>query len=414
MPLTPVLAASAGHADLLFGLFVIFIAAKLAAELFERLRQPAVVGEILAGVVIGPSVLGWVATNEVTAALSEIGVILLLFTVGLEVKPRAIFQVGAMAMLVAVAGVVLPFLAGWGLMAWWGTPTIENVFIGAAMVATSVGITARVLAAKGLLQTKVSQIILGAAVIDDILGLMVLSVVAGLAESGGIHYAELATTAALSIGFTVFMLFVGVPVATRVLPSAGRLRIGNPYFIVALAICLGLSWLATQMNVAPIIGAFLAGMALSEAGEEAEIHHEVSSVMEFLVPFFLVGIGLQLDLAVFGDPGVMLLTVMITVIAVLTKLLGCGVASLSLGVRKAAQIGMGMVPRGEVGIIVAQIGLGLGVLSASIYGVIVFMAVATTLIAPPFLSLLFRGEAVDECEPGSEVVDRDEVIAGID
>lgn len=409
-----VLAAATGHGELLFGLFAIFVVAKLAAELFERLRQPAVVGEILAGVLIGPSVLGWVGPNEVTAALAEIGVILLLFSVGLEVKPRAIFKVGPLALLVASAGVVLPFGAGWGFMAWWGTPTVENVFIGAAMVATSVGITARVLAAKGLLQAKVSQIILGAAVIDDILGLMVLSVVASMAE-GGIRVGEIATTAGLSIGFTIFMLVVGAPVASRVLPAARRLRIGNPKFIVALALCLGLSWLATKLNVAPIIGAFLAGMALSEAGEDDEaLHHEVGAVMEFLVPFFLVGIGMQLDLAVFRDPNVIVLAIVITVLAVLTKFVGCGVAAYSLGTRRAAQIGMGMVPRGEVGIIVAQIGLGLGVLSGAIYGVIVFMAVATTLIAPPLLALLFAGETSDPADPDCEVVDADEPLASID
>jgi Kef-type K+ transport system membrane component KefB len=413
MPPPTVFAAATGHGDLLFGLVAIFVVAKVAAELFERLRQPAVVGEILAGVLIGPSVLALVGPNDVTAALSEIGVILLLFAVGLEVKPRAILKVGPMALLVAVAGVVLPFLAGWGFMSWWGTPTVENVFIGAAMVATSVGITARVLGSKGLLQAKVSQIILGAAVIDDILGLMVLSVVSSMAE-GGVRVGEIATTAALSIGFTIFMLVVGAPVATRALPAARKLRVGNPKFVVALALCLTLSWLATKLNVAPIIGAFLAGMALSEAGEEETLHHEVGAVMEFLVPFFLVGIGMQLDLTVFRDPNVVLLAIVITLIAVATKFVGCGVAAYSLGARRAAQIGMGMVPRGEVGIIVAQIGLGLGVLSGAIYGVIVCMAVVTTLVAPPLLALLFAGETCDPADPDCEVVDADEPLASID
>jgi Kef-type K+ transport system membrane component KefB len=384
---------------------VIFAVAKLAAEIFERLRQPAVVGEILAGVLIGPSVLGWVRPNEVTAALSEIGVILLLFTVGLEVKPRAILKVGPLALLVAVAGVALPFVAGWGLMYLWGSPTVEGVFIGAAMVATSVGITARVLAAKGLLQTRVSQIILGAAVIDDILGLMVLSVVSSLAE-GGLRVGEVATTALLSAGFTVLMLAVGPPIATRALPAARKLRIGNPYVIVALAVCLGLSWLATKLNVAPIIGAFLAGMALSEAGEK-DLHHEVGSVMEFLLPFFLVGIGLQLDLAAFGDRGVLLLAAAVTALAVVTKFIGCGAAAASLGLRGAAQVGIGMVPRGEVGIIVAQIGLGLGVLSPALYGVVVAMAVATTLVAPPLLTLMFAGQKSEDVAEEQEVVDLD-------
>lgn len=413
MTLPTPLAAATGHGDLLFDLVAIFVVAKVAAELFERLRQPAVVGEILAGVLIGPSVLGWVDLTEPAAALSEIGVILLLFSVGLEIKPRAILKVGGVALAVALGGIVLPFAAGWGLMALWGAPTIEGVFIASAMVATSVGITARVLAAKGLLQTRVSQIILGAAVIDDILGLLVLSVVSSMAE-GGVRVGEIATTAALSIGFTVFMVAVGAPVATRALPAARRLRIGNPYFIVAIALCLVLSWLATTMNVAPIIGAFLAGMALSEAGEDESLHHEVGSVMEFLVPFFLVGIGLQLDLAVFRDTSVVLLAALVTAIAVATKLVGCGLAAYSLGARRAAQVGMGMVPRGEVGIIVAQIGLGLGVLSGATYGVIVAMAVATTLIAPPLLALLFAGDPCEPADPDCQVVDTDEPLASLD
>lgn len=417
----PPVIAAAGHAELLIGLFVIFAAAKVSAELFERLRQPAVVGEILAGVLIAQ--LGWLTLagpegtpthlGVVIDALAEIGVILLLFSVGLEVKPRAIFNVGAMAMLVAVAGVVLPFAAGWGLMAWLGAPTVEGVFVAAAMVATSVGITARVLAAKGLLKTKVAQIVLGAAVIDDILGLMVLGVVSSLAE-GEVRYGEIALTAGLSIGFTLFVLFFGSPVARRVFPRVDRLRIGSPYFIVALGVCLGLSALATELGVAPIIGAFLAGMALSEVGEEADLHHEVASVMEFLVPFFLVAIGLKLDIEVFSDASVVALALGVTVLAVLTKLVGCGLAAYSLGTRSALQIGMGMVPRGEVGIIVAQIGLTLAVLTPALYGVIVFMAVATTIIAPPFLSMLFRGVSVTASERDAEVVGADQTLSGID
>ncbi|HEY6402804.1 MAG TPA: cation:proton antiporter, partial [Blastocatellia bacterium] len=173
--------ASSGE-QFLFTIFVMFVAAKIAAEIFERLSQPAVAGEILAGVIIGPSVLGWVAPSELTEALSEIGVILLLFLVGLETKPADIFRVGARAMLVAVLGVVFPFIAGYLIMLAWGETTIESIFVGAAMVATSVGITARVLGQMGLLNLEVSRIILGAAVIDDILGLLILAVVSGLAR----------------------------------------------------------------------------------------------------------------------------------------------------------------------------------------------------------------------------------------
>jgi Kef-type K+ transport system membrane component KefB len=419
MELSSILGVAAGEGDaLLFSLFVLFASAKLAAEIFERLRQPAVVGEILAGVIVGPSVLGWVTPSEVTMALSEIGAILLLFTVGLEVRPAALMRVGVRATIVALAGVVVPFGAGWALMAGWGSLRIEGIFVGAAMVATSVGITARVLAGIGALQTKASQIVLGAAVIDDILGLMVLSVVASLA-AGEVQYGEVALMAGLSIGFTLFMLFVGSRVAVKAHPFVGRLRIGNPYFILALMLCLGLSFLGTEIKMAPIIGAFLAGMALADVSEGSGLHHEVGAVMEFLVPFFLAGIGLQLNLSVFGDPAVLVLAVVVTLVAVATKLVPCGAASLQLGRRTAIQVGIGMVPRGEVGIIVAQLGLGIGVLTDALYGVVVFMAVATTLVAPPLLTFAFAPVAGapspdERATEDEEVVEADRTLSGLD
>lgn len=382
-------ATSSGHLNILLTLFVMWVAAKLMAELFERLRQPSVVGEILAGVIIGPSVLAWVEPNEITATLAEIGVIFLLFTVGLETKPSAIFRVGRKAVMVAVLGVVVPFVCGYLLMRAWGASDVESLFIGTAMVATSVGITARVLGQMGLLEEETSRIILGAAVIDDILGLLILAVVASLAE-GRIDYLEIALTAALAIGFTLFVAFVGAPAVTKMAPRIENLRVENSFFVFGMALCLGLSVAAGYIGVAAIIGAFLAGMALAEATEEQRtMHKQMNGVTEFLVPFFLVGIGMQLKLDVFRESSVVVLTVLVTLVAVATKLIGGGAGALSLGTRKAAQIGMGMVPRGEVGVVVAQIGLGLSVINDSLFGVVLFMAVATTLIAPPFLKILF-------------------------
>lgn len=383
--------SSDGHANILFTLFIIFASAKILAEIFERLKQPAVVGEILAGVLIGPSVLALVKSSEVTSALSEIGVILLLFTVGLEVHPSSLLKVGKRAMLVALAGVILPFFAGWGFLTLWGEPTIEAVFLGAALVATSVGITARVLASMNQLSSEASQIIMAAAVIDDILGLLVLSGVSSFAK-GNVNFIELATTALLSVGFVLFMVFVGARVMKKSRPHFEKLRMNHSFFIVAMLLCFGLSWLANIVGVAAIIGAFLAGMALSEASEEGSLRTQADSVMEFMVPFFLVGIGLQLDLSVFKESSVLLLSCLVTIIAIATKLIGCGLAAWPLGKSNALRIGIGMVPRGEVGIIVAQIGLSLGVLNSSLYGVIVFMAVATTLVTPPFLKILFRNK----------------------
>ena len=386
-------AAAAGDATaVLLTLFTIILAAKLFAELFERLRQPAVAGEILAGVVVGPSVLGLVAPTEVTNVLAEMGVIFLLFNVGLETKPASLLRVGKTATVVAVLGVVAPFVCGWLLMRAWGGGNVEALFLGTAMVATSVGITARVLSAMGRLDTETARIILGAAVIDDILGLIILAVVSGTA-GGTLDLLEIGTTAALAVGFTLFVAFVGAPVMTRAAPAVERLRFSHSLFAFGLILCLGLSAAASYIGVAAIIGAFLAGMALAEGAEhQPTMHRQTNGVTEFLVPFFLVNIGMQLRLDVFREPSIILLSVVVTLVAVATKFVGCGAGAWGLGRRRAAQVGMGMVPRGEVGVVVAQIGLALAVIGPELYGVVLFMAVATTLVAPPFIKMLFASE----------------------
>ena len=387
------LAASLGPTtEILLALFLMLLTAKLAAELFARLRQPTVVGEILAGVIIGPSVLGLVAPSEFVSMLAEIGVILLLFTVGLETKPSSIFRVGKTAALVAVLGVILPFLGGWLLMRAWGSTNIGALFVATALVATSVGITARVLASLNLLNTPVARIILGAAVIDDILGLLVLSVVSST-SAGTINYWEIGTTALLALGFTAFVALIGARVVTRVAPRIHNLHISESLFIAGLVLCLGLAVAVSFIGVAAIIGAFLAGMALAEATEgDDRLHTQTNGVMEFLVPFFLVNIGMQLQLSVFRDWSLVCLALAVTLVALVTKLIGCGAGAWSLGLKRAAQVGVGMMPRGEVGLVVAQIGLSLGVIEARLYAVVLFMSVATTLIAPPLLTVLFKSE----------------------
>jgi Kef-type K+ transport system membrane component KefB len=391
--------AASGGDQLLFTIFVMFVAAKLAAEIFERLKQPAVAGEILAGVVIGPSVLGLVAPSELTEALSEIGVIFLLFLVGLETKPADIFRVGWRALLVAVLGVVVPFIAGYLIVLAWGESKIEAIFVGAALVATSVGITARVLGQMGLLGLEVSRIILGAAVIDDILGLLILAVVSSLAKDGGVNYVQIGTTAALAVGFTLLVILVGARAVNRIRGRVENLKVGQSYLIFGLSLCLGLALVASYIGVAAIIGAFLAGMALSESAEDTDMPHQAEAVTEFLLPFFLTNIGMQLKLEALLNRNTIILALAVTILAVLSKLIGCGLAALPLGKKKAAQIGMGMVPRGEVGVVVAQIGLSLNAVDAAAYGVVLFMAVATTLIAPPFLMRLFRDETRVDEEP---------------
>src|SRR5687767_13084003 len=399
MPVVIAAAASTDHTQILLALFVMLAAAKVMAEVFERLRQPAVVGEILAGVIIGPSLLGWVAPSELITILAEIGVIFLLFTVGLETKPQAIFRVGKRAVMVGVLGVILPFIAGYFIAMAWDGSFPEAMFIGAAMVATSVGITARVLGSMGLLDTETSRIILGAAVIDDILGLIILSLVSAVSE-GSVSYAGLAKTAAAAILFTAFVALIGSKIMNGLAPAIDRLRLSTPFFNLGLILCLGLSVASIYVGVAAIIGAFLAGMALAEATEgNHKMHRLTSGITEFLVPFFLVNIGMQLDLAVFRDMSAVALAIIITIAAVVTKLVGCGLGAWGMTRREMAQVGVGMIPRGEVGIVVAQIGIGLGVISGHFFAAVIFMAVATTLIAPPLLKLLY---AEDRDKDGTE------------
>lgn len=384
-----VLAANLEHTAILLDLFIMLAAAKLMAEMFERLKQPAVVGEILAGVLIGPSLLGWVTPSDTISILAEFGVIFLLFNVGLETKPQSIFVVGRRAMIVAVLGVVLPFVAGYFIAIAWGGSFVESMFIGAALVATSVGITARVLGSMGLLDTSTARIILGAAVIDDILGLIILSLVSAVGQ-GSVSYVGLAKTAVAAVLFTVFVALVGSRVINGLAPFIQRLRLGKPFFTLGLILCLGLSVASAYVGVAAIIGAFLAGMALAEATEENhKMHRLTSGVTEFLVPFFLVNIGMQLNLSVFRDTSVIVFALVLTAIAVVTKFVGCGIGAWGMPRREMAQVGIGMVPRGEVGIVVAQIGLGLGVIGQTFFAAVLFMAVATTLIAPPFIKIFF-------------------------
>jgi Kef-type K+ transport system membrane component KefB len=329
--------------------------------------------------------------NEFLTVLSDLGVLFLLFRVGLEVKSSEMMRVGGTALTVAIAGVVLPFVMGWGVAVLWGQPRIESIFMGAAMVATSIGITAQVLAARGLLETRAAQVILAAAVIDDVLGLIVLALVSGLAR-GSVRYLDVALSGLLAMAFTIFVARFGTSTVRRVMPRVrASLSLAEGEFALAMSLLFALSVLAVYAGVAAIVGAFLAGMALSETADQ-RISDLTNGVAELLVPFFLAGIGLHLDVTAFRAPATAELAGIVVLAAIVSKFLACGLGALRMGRTDALRIGVGMVPRGEVGMVVAQIGLRMGVMDPGIYGVIVLMSVATTLLAPPLLKLAFRGE----------------------
>lgn len=370
-------------------MLILFVSAKLMAEIAERLNQPGIVGEIVAGVLIGPSVLGWLAPSEFLSAMSDLGAMFLLFRVGLEVKSSELMKVGGTAMLVACSGVVVPFILGAAILLAWGAGINESVFVGASLVATSVGITAQVLSAKGLLEEISSKVILAAAVIDDVLGLLVLAVVSSLTH-GKFDVLQLSLTALLAAGFTVVVAHWGTHAMRRVTPHVHRtLKATEARFVLSLSLLFVLAVLAVSVGVAAIVGAFLAGLALAESTEPRE-RDLAQGVSELLVPFFLAGIGLHVDLSVFATPVTAVLAVVLLAAAIVSKFIGCGLGALGLGKVEALRIGVGMIPRGEVGMIVAQIGLGYGILSRSSYSVVVFMSVATTLVAPPLLKIAYK------------------------
>lgn len=370
-------------------MLLVFGSAKLLDEILERLHQPGIIGQIVAGVLLGPSVLGWLSPDAFFPALAELGLMFLLFQVGLEVKSSDLIRSGPIATLVAVLGVVVPFFAGWALLSAWHAPRIESVFVGAAMVATSVGITAQVLAAKGLLQERASTIILGAAVIDDVLGLLVLALVGGVAK-GQVNLLELGLTAALALGLIAIVVRWGTATANKVIPRLHQsMRAGEAQFAAAMVLMFALSVLAVYAGVAAIIGAFLAGMALS-GSVDRRVHDLAQGVTELLVPFFLVGIGLRFNVTSFTAWPVVVLSLLLFLVAVVSKFLGCGLGSYRLGRTDAVRVGVGMIPRGEVGLVVAQFGLSLGVISGRIYDAVIFMVITTTLAAPPLVKAAYE------------------------
>ncbi len=387
----PALLSATGEIDTLpLQLLIVFGFAKLLAELAQRLRMPGVVGGLVAGIVIGPSGFGWIQYGELLHAMAELGVMFLLFQVGLEVRASELVRVGKVALLAAVLGVLLPFVAGWVIMTAAGHPQIESIFMGAAMVATSVGITAQVLASKGVLSHRTARVILAAAVIDDVLGLLVLAVVSSMARAGGLDWVGLATSTFVSIVFVAAVVKYGSRTAGLVVPRLTQsLRVDEAEYAVAVTFLFLMALLATYSGVAAIIGAFLAGMALAETASH-HLHTLVRGAGELMVPFFLASIGLQMELGVFRSGSTVLLAVVILIAAVASKWIGCGLGAAALGWKDASRVGAGMVPRGEVGMVVAQVGLKAGAITQPVYGVAVFMAVLTTILAPPVLSWLYR------------------------
>lgn len=401
-------------APLLLAVAVILAAATAGGWLAERIRQPSVLGELVAGIVLGNlGLLGFTGlepfkANTSLEALAELGVIVLLFDVGLESTIGDMMKVGRTALLVAVLGVVTPFLLGWGAGAWLlpGRSPYVHVFLGAVLTATSVGITARVL--RDLHQTKSEEakIILGAAVIDDVLGLVILAVVTGIiaaaaSGAGSVSILGISWIAAKALLFLVLAIVLGSLIARHALRFFARSRLPGTLLTGGLVVCFVLSYLAAAVGLAPIVGAFAAGLILEPAFFAAfeetrrgqtlrSLIHPISTI---LVPVFFVRTGMLVDLRSFADPSILGVAAALTVAAWVGKQ-ACMLGVTARGLNRLA-IGIGMVPRGEVGLIFANIGTGLmlageRIITPPLYAAVVIMVIVTTLVTPPALQWSFR------------------------
>lgn len=374
-------------AGLLLTLAAVLAATKIVGALARRVGQPAVLGELVAGILLGGSVLGVLDPAEpVLKTLAELGVLILLFEVGLETDLKALQRVGAAALTVGTAGIVLPFAGGYAVALAFGASTITALVVAAAMTATSIGISARVLGDLGRLKTDEGQIVLGAAVFDDVMGLVILAVVGGIAAGAGLTAVGVATTAAVAIGFVVGAVVIGAFIARPLMAAVARVPVAGTVGVTALVFVFVTAAIAAKVGSAMIIGAFAAGLVLHGTPQRHEIEKWVTSIGHVFVPVFFAMVGAEVDLRAMLSPSALGLGAALIVVAVVGKVLA-GYAPWWFKGRKLL-VGVAMVPRGEVGLIFAQMGAAAGVLGGGEFGAVIAMVVATTFVTPPWLGVI--------------------------
>ena len=387
--------------DVLLDLLIVLVAAKAAAELAERIGIPAVVGEILAGIAIGPSALDLVGDGEVLHFLAELGVIVLLLEVGMEMDLRELVAVGRSSLQVAFAGVAMPFALGAGVMLAFGKDGDTALFVGAALTATSVGITARVFGDLRALATAEARTVLGAAVADDVLGLVILTIVVRIVSEGSVSVGTIAEVAGVAVLFLVGVGAICLIAAPRIFSSIHKVARGaGTIFALAIAFTLLISVLANESKLAPIVGAFVAGLALGRTRQVDRVRRDLSSLIHILVPVFFVRIGIDSEISEFKRPSVLGLAACLVVVGVVGKIAAGRFAAAGAGDRLL--IGLGMIPRGEVGLIFAGIGLTEGVLSNDLYAALLVVVLVTTLVTPPVLKVRYT-----RLHRGAPLVDAD-------
>ena len=387
----------AAFTNAMFSLFILFLAAKIGEEVFRRINQPGVIGELLGGFIVGPFALGLAHVTLTAEVFAELGVIILLFTVGLEVRLDDLLKVGPMAIAVGTIGFILPIIAGIAIGLSMGEDALAAALIGLALAATSIGITSRVLAEMGVLDRAFSRVILGAAIVDDILALLAIGVLSGLAE-GDLGPETVVTLLAgllfVGVGLALAPLGRRIPRKVFVWPKFADTPV-VPVFIIMFAGAL----LAQFVGLAAIIGAFVVGLFIAETPVREEVEHGFRSLLGIFAPFFFAVTGAAIDLSALLDPQLLVIVLALAVMGVLTKLLGGIVGAWRLGKRNSIVVGMGMSPRGVVCIVVDALGLSLALIGQELYTLLLEAVSLTTLVAPLTLQWAIPKAPRDERHP---------------
>lgn len=407
------LAAAGGDTNfsaLLLVLVSVIAATKIFGEVAQRFGQPAVLGELLAGVALGGSALGILDPSDaVMHALAELGVLILLFQIGLHTNLRSLAKVGSTALVAGGVGVILPFVGGFGVARMMGIEMLPSVVIGAALTATSIGISARVLSDLGCLNTAEGQVVIGAAVFDDVIGLIILSIIASVVAGAELTVASVGLTAGVAIGFVVVAIALGSVAIPPLFRLVARIQVTGALGTIALGFALLLAWLATQAGSAMIIGAFAAGLILHPTPQKHDIEESATQFGFFFVPIFFASVGASIDLSALISRESLTVGSLLIVVGVAGKVLA-GYAPWWFTGRKLL-VGVALVPRGEVGLIFAQLGLAAGVLTNERFGALMLMVVVTTFLTPPLLGLIAaRGTPSESSEP--DHVGIDDLVVG--
>ena len=387
----------AAFSDALFSLFILFLAAKIGEEIFRRINQPGVIGELLGGFIVGPFALGLAHVTVTAEVFAELGVVILLFTVGLEVRLDDLLKVGPMAIAVGTIGFILPIVAGLGIGLAIGEEALPAALMGLALAATSIGITSRVLADMGMLDRAFARVILGAAIVDDILALLAIGVLSGLAEGDlGIEtvLTLIAGLAFVGIGLALAPLGRRLPRKVLVWPKFADTPV-VPVFIIMFAGAL----LAQFVGLAAIIGAFVVGLFIAETPVREEVEHGFRPLLGIFAPFFFAVTGANIDMSALLQPDLLAIVLVLAAMGVVTKLVGGILGSWKLGKWNSIVVGVGMSPRGEVGIVVSALGLSLALISQEIYAVLLAAVILTTLVAPVMLQWAIPRAPRDERHP---------------